>query len=190
MRLIKDEEITNALEGYTASNSSFEKRRNYVSLSHIHLSTAEIINQRDLGFEDSLEIRLKCYKGYQMEKDLLLRIKEVFGPKITIGREIKSFNGLAKGHPDFFYENYPGDCKSVLHDDWMPNNGVLPRRVYWQMQGYMKYTNTDKALIIYESREGGKLLAGWIKANIEIQKRIEEKVEYIYKYYKQLDCVR
>ena len=64
---------------YTIENSNFPiGERLYIGY-HIHLSVDEIINQFKAGFKDTVPIRLKCYKGYQMERDLVERIKAVWG---------------------------------------------------------------------------------------------------------------
>jgi len=178
---VKNGGFSAEIEKYTCANSNFQPKRNYISLSQIHLSVEEIINQFRGGFEDTIAGRLKCYKGYQMEKDLMQRIKSVFGARIKTETEIAAFDGLVKGHPDFTFNDYPSDCKSVLMDDWFPKDGKLPRRIYWQMQAYMKYSGKDKALVIFESRESGKLIDYWVRANWNIQNEIEQKLQQIVK---------
>jgi hypothetical protein len=172
-------EFTTAITKITADCSHFEPSRNYISLSHISLSVDELIEQYRNGFEDNLNVRLKCYKGYQMEADLLKRITLAFGARISTGIEITLHNGLVKGHPDFTFDRYPGDCKSVLMDDWLPQGKNLSRKIYWQMQAYMRFTGQDKAIVIYESRESGKIEDYWLRANISVQKEIDEKIKAI-----------
>lgn len=178
---IKNGLFSSEIEKYTLENSNFQQKRNYISLSHIHLSVDEIINQFKAGFEDTIPIRLKCYKGYQMEKDLMHRIKAVWGERIKTDIEISAFNGLVKGHPDFTFDDYPGDCKSVLMDDWIPKDGKLPRRIYWQMQAYMGYSGKNKSIVIFESRESGKLVDYWVRPNWTIQNEINEKLKQVIK---------
>ena len=161
---------------YTIKHSHFETMRDYISLSHVYLSVEEIVRQFNYGFVDTTPIRLKCYKGYQMEEDLLKRIKAVYGDRIKTGIEIVAFDGAVKGHPDFTFDDYPSDCKSVLMDKWLPVRGILPKKIYWQMQAYMKYSGSNKALVIFESRESGKLADYWIRANVGIQNEIENKL--------------
>ena len=111
-----------------------------------------------------------------MEKDLMRRIEKCFGEQIKTGIEVVAINGLVKGHPDFTFDNYPADCKSVLMDDWLPKENKVSRKIFWQMQGYMFYMKKDKALLIYESRESGKIIEIWLRANQSIQNQIEEKI--------------
>jgi hypothetical protein len=164
---------------YTCENSNFNKKRNYISLSHIYLPIEDIVNQFKNGFEENEQIKLKCYKGYQMEKDLLLRMIKIYGERICIGHEIKLKDNLVQGHPDFTFDDYPGDCKSVLMDNWLPELWKIPKKAYWQMQAYMLYMKKEKALLIYETRETGLIKDYWIKENKSIQQEIEDKIEKI-----------
>lgn len=177
-------QFSESIANYTADHSNFDTRRDYISLSHIHLSVDEIVYQHKSGFEDTRDIRLKCYKGYQMEKDLMSRIIAVYPPRIRQDIEISAFNGMVKGHPDFTFDGDPGDCKSVLLDEWFPKDGKLPKRIYWQMQAYMKYMNKNKAIVIFESRESGKLVDYWIKENRTIQSEIDNKLKEVIKLIK------
>ncbi len=171
--------IAEEIERYTAEHSNFDVRRDYISLSHIHQTVEEIVDQYRNGFQDGRDVRLRCYKGYQMEKDLLVRIRAVYGPRIKGGGEISIFDGLVKGHPDFLFDDYPGDCKSVLMDEWLPIDGKLPRRIFWQMQAYMKFAEKQKALVIFESRESGKLVDIWLRPSFKVQNEIVDKLEEI-----------
>jgi hypothetical protein len=142
------------------------------------LEVDEIVDQIKNGFKDSPEIRLRCYKGYQMESDLKSRIKGAYPLSYSDGTEAVAFNGLVKGHPDFMFDNFPADCKTVAIDEHLPFNRV-PRKVFWQMQGYMLYLNKPKSLVIYESRATGKLADFWISANLKIQEEIHDKFQQV-----------
>lgn len=89
--------------------------------------------------------------------------------------ELIEYNGLIKGHPDFMFDQLPGDCKSVLLDNWLPKDGKIPTKVYFQMQAYMKACKEKKGILIYESRETGKVIDIVLKANKNIQDQIEKK---------------
>lgn len=171
-------QIANYLENYTCEISHFETSRDYISISHCGLSVEEIVNQHQNGFVDSPDIRLRCYKGYQMEHDLKVRIKAAFPARYSDGVEVSAFDGKIKGHPDFMFDGLPADCKTVSIDEHLPQ-GRVPRKVYWQMQGYMLYLNKPNSLVIYESRGSGKLLDFWIPANLSIQEQIHDKFTQI-----------
>lgn len=174
--------IAEALESYTASISQFETSRNYVSLSQCALPADELLKSYYQGFEDSHAIRLRCYKGYQMEKDLKQRLIALQDHCFTEHEEITAFDGLVKGHPDLKIwlptERYPADCKSVPLDEHLPELKV-PRKVFWQMNGYMLYAKVDRSVVIYESRETGKVRDYWLHANRTIQQEIEIKLNFV-----------
>lgn len=165
-------DFTKALTIHTAENANFDKTRNYISMSHSNLRPIEMMHQYNSGFHDDLTTRLKCYKGYQMERDLVQRIVNIYGKRITLKHEIIAHGGLVKGHPDFLFDGYPCDCKSVLEDKWIPKN-LVPFKVLWQMQSYMFYMGLDVSMVVYESRESGIMQNFIISADKRIQKQIE-----------------
>lgn len=171
--------ISSTLEQFTASISKFETKRPYISLSNSIKSEEELLHDYFHGFTAGHEGLLKCYKGYQMEHDLKARIEKCFHGHVGPGGEISAFNGLVQGHPDFLFDGYPGDCKSVNLDEHLPVDGKLPRKVYWQMQGYMLYGKKDKALVIYESRQSGFIRDFWIVRNGPIQIEIDAKMRSV-----------
>jgi len=178
-RRMNAEQIAKSLEAYTARYSRYELIRDYISLSNCALSVDELIDQYRVGFADGITIRLRCYKGYQMEDDLRGRLIKTHPEFISAGGEISAFDGIVKGHPDFRFDRRPGDCKSVLMDSWIPENGKLPRKVYWQMQGYMLYGYFDESLVVYESRESGRIKAFAVRANPKIQEEIDKKLRQV-----------
>lgn len=169
--------IAITLEQFTASNSGFETKRPYISLSNSIKSEEELLHDFFHGFQDGgHEMRLKCYKGYQMERDLKERIEKCFSDHVGPGGEISAFNGIVQGHPDFLFDGYPADCKSINLDDHLPVENRIPRKVYYQMQGYMLYGKKDRALVIYESRQSGFIRDFWIDADKAIQSQINIKM--------------
>lgn len=173
-----DGDIARQLEKYTCENSNFQPKRNYISISHASNTVDELIDEYYNGFQDSVPIRLKCYKGYQMERDIVHRMKAIYGNAVdTDNTAVSAHDGLVQGHPDFLFNGYPADCKSLLNDEYLPvSGGKLPRRVYWQMQGYMLYMKKDRSLLIYESRQSGLLVDLWVRPNSKIQEEIEQKM--------------
>lgn len=167
-------DIAKKLEAYTAANSNFETKRDYISMSHSSSTIEEIVNSWRNGFEDSHVIRLRCYKGYQMEKDLVDRVVRTFPSEVTLHQEITAYGGVVKGHPDFNFNLFPSDVKAVPLEEHLPGYKI-PRRVYCQMQAYMLYSNQPKALVIYEARDSGKIQHYWIEANEKVQNEIDAK---------------
>ena len=173
--------VTKDLVNLTLRLSRFEEKRNYISLSHIVKPAEHLIADYKKGFQFNTVTKLKCYKGYQMEEDLLRRLIILYPNAITTGTEYSLHNGLFKGHPDFEYLGMPGDCKSVLMDEWLPAlpDCKLPLKVIFQMNAYMMCADKNNAVVVYESRENGVLRHAWLKKDEFVQKEISEKIEII-----------
>lgn len=166
------EQIADALTKWTVEHSGYEPRRNYIGLSRCSLPVDEIVRlYRDEVQVDELS-HLRCYKGYQIETDLLRRLKLVFGDRIQLGGEISAFAGFVKGHPDFFFDGFPGDCKTVPLDEHLQEPGRLSRRIFFQLQGYMAFSGKERALVVHESRENGLIRALWLFKNMRVQDQI------------------
>ena len=170
------------LEKWTLANSKYEEKRDYIGLSQASLTEEEIIANYKDGFpEISDRAKLKCYKGYQMEADLLRRIKTVFGDRVQIpAQEISAFGGKVLGHPNFDFEGDPCDCKSVPMDSYIPVT-KLPKKVWMQAQASMWYKRRKRALVLYESRESGIIRHFWVSHVETIQIEIEAKYASVVK---------
>ena len=174
--------ISQQIEQYTAANSGFEERREYVSLSQIHLPEEDIIRQYFDGFKADHLARLKCYKGYQMERDLKDRIVNTFGnERVYTLPAVTAFDGIVAGHPDLLLDRIPADIKSVPLDEHLPV-GRVPRRVFLQLQAYMLYGNWPRSLAIYESRETGRIADYGINPVVSVQNEIHAKLKRVVEY--------
>lgn len=174
---------------YTAANSSFEESRNYISLSHAALPTEEIVRQYFEGFKADEEARLRCHKGYQMERDIKDRLRQVcdiHGLHFQENVEISAYDGLVKGHPDFKIDGYLGDIKSLPLDAHIPKRpSEVSRKVFFQIQAYLLYSGEQQAVVLYESRETGWIGEIWLKADPHgIQRQIRLKYEEVVKQVK------
>lgn len=172
-------DISKRIAQYTGMISNFQPTRNYISMSHAIEDPQTLINQYFNGFPDTLDIRLKCYKGYQWERDLMKRLNESCGEVVWHPEEdfeVVAFDGLVKGHVEALFDSYPCDGKTVPLDEHLPENvGRISRRIRFQMNAYMKYMGKDKGLLVYESRETGHLRDFWIFADTTIQSQIDSK---------------
>lgn len=171
--------ISEQLEAWTAAKSGFETKRTYVSLSHAWMNAEQLYNTWVNGFDDSHLIRLRCYKGYQMERDMLDRLVRVFGSRIYLGTTITAFDNLVQGHPEGeFDEDYYFDCKSVPLDAHLPETR-LPAKVFQQMQAYTLYGKRRKAIVIYESRESGIIRDYLVTPVRSVQQNIDAKYKTV-----------
>lgn len=166
---------------YTLSQSNFDERRTYLSLSHALDDVMQLCKSFKNGYEANETLRLKCYKGYQMQRDLVNRIVAALPGRIDT-EKVCQLSELSKGHPDFFFLNddgvwIPGDCKSVLMDEWIPQNGRVSKKVYWQMQAYMLASNTHESVVVFESRESGLIKCVSVRADIKVMHEIKRKFQ-------------
>lgn len=168
--------IIRPLEELTIQTSRFDERRNYISLSRIYLQPEILVDEFLKGRTANRKEKLKCYKGYQFEDDLLKRLKIVYPDDLKTGTELSIEDGLFKGHPDFEFKSYPGDCKSLNRDDYMPWDHRISPKHFYQIQAYMMYSGKDKGYILYESQESGTLLCLSFQANERVQKNISERI--------------
>lgn len=175
------EEIQKRLIDHTVKNSHFESERNYIGLSKIAESVEDIIESYNNGFNGTLKSKLKCYKGYQMEADLKRRLSIIFKDDFIPNVEISAFDGKVMGHPDCRLFGRVTEIKSVLKDEHLPENNTLPKRVYWQMQGYLLFDNSKVGYVIYESRESGIPKVFVVTANDSIQTIIRKKLDEVMK---------
>lgn len=170
---------------YTTLNSHFDNTRNYISLSNVSKPVEDILYDYYHGYNADTKAMLKCYKGYQMERDLKQRIQNVctimqipFSDKI----ELSLGADYIKGHPDLLINNIPAYCKSVLKDEWLPETSRnISYKIKCQLNAYMMAANCDYAYAIYESRESGLLKELLYDADRLIQKQITDKIEQIIK---------
>ena len=173
-----DELIQTKLIEYTIANSNFDVNRHYIGLSRISETPKSLVRRFFEGEDTNSTAKLKFYKGYQMEKDLIVRLQSIFPGRIKTGIEIGSDDRLILGHPDCSLDDFPVEIKSVLEDKWTPS-GEIPNRIYWQIQGYLLYGGKSKGYIIFESRENGLIKVFKIAQNFNVQSLIKQKVNTV-----------
>ena len=187
--MITADRLQRDLTKYTINHSRYEESRSYIGLSSIWDCPAAIINRYLHGNGDpGVRGRLKCYKGYQIEDDLVRRLIAIYGGGQDTSERIKRnvpiilFGGLVRGHMELTIDGVPIEVKSVPLDEHLPVK--LSRKVLWQVDGYMLYLPSEKCLVVYESRESGLLRVFEVFLNKEYGERIERKVEELVRYAK------
>lgn len=184
MNIIK--EIEQNIIRNTLAQCGFEKHREYISLSSMGMPIDEIWSLYKNGFTADEKSMMKCYKGYQMEDDLVRRVIES-NPDIEFETNssiiLDEFDGVKfMGHPDITGDGIPFDCKSVLKDDWLPESWKnVSRKIKFQIQSYMLAMNSERGVLIYESRESGLIRVIEIRKNQEIIDEIKSKIEELKK---------
>lgn len=175
-------DIEQRLIKHTIFNSHFDTRRDNISLSNIVKTPDELISDMKNGYTADQTAKLKCYKGYQMERDLVQRIMSEFKDIEFTSHTINFHNGLFKGHPDLVEMDtmVPWDCKSVLKDEWLPESyKLIPRKVKYQMNAYMMGLKVNYSYVVYESRESGLIRVYLLMASDHIQDDINLKITNI-----------
>lgn len=175
-------DIEQRLIQHTIFNSHFDTRRDNISLSNIVKTPDELISDMNNGYTADQKAKLKCYKGYQMERDLVQRIMSEFKDIQFTSHTIDLHNGLFKGHPDLVEMDtmIPWDCKSVLKDEWLPiDYKSIPRKVKYQMNAYMLGLKVNKSFVVYESRESGLIRVYLLGPSPIIQDDINSKIANI-----------
>jgi hypothetical protein len=170
-------QIERSLIDFTVFNSRFEDIRNYIGLSKIIEPAEELAKLYNSPISASLEDKVKCYKGYQEEADIVRRLKCLYFERITY-KEIIAYGGLVKGHPDCWLDDCPVDVKSFARDEYMPTDRVH-KRIYWQMQAYLLYSNSAKGFYVCESRESGLIKVIGANPNPVVQKMIDDKIKQV-----------
>ena len=171
-----------AIENFTKSISGFDEKREYLGLSLAAKTPEEIASAFIDGYYANHKETLKCYKGYQMEKDLIRRLQIIYPNSVSTedltiktGILVESNPSLiGEGHPDYWFEGYPGEIKSVLKDSWLPDHRI-PTKHYWQMQAYMLYSGKEKGVLVYESRESGLIRVKIFNSEERTQNTIHQK---------------
>lgn len=171
-------QIKDELERVTIAESCFDARREYIGLSQLADCPRSIVRKFIDGHSAGVREMLRCYKGYQMERDLVRRLQVAFPGRIKLGGTISGYGGQVQGHPDFSLDGFPGDCKSVNLDEHLPVNR-LPRKVEFQMNGYMYFSKTARSYVVYESRQTGLIRVYDVVPSAEIVRTILNKIDLI-----------
>ena len=169
--------IETELIRHTVNASNFEPTRKYIGLSRIQESADRLAYYYENEQIATEEQKLKCYKGYQEEKDLVQRLIKIFSDRISFN-EISAYGGKVKGHPDCWIDDCPTDIKSYALDAYLPVDRIS-RKNFMQMQGYLYYSGAEKGFFICESRESGKLKVLGANPIPEVQKDIDEKIKKV-----------
>ena len=114
------------------------------------------------------------------------RLLQIEGVEDSYEIVVPGSNGLIKGHPDFRYFRCPGDCKSYLKDEHIPDERNIPAKIYFQLNAYMFYDNSNMAYIVCESRESGMLKVLTVRRNAGVCDKIDRKVQDILQQLKQV----
>jgi hypothetical protein len=168
--------LQTTLVNYSVAQSGFSTRRNYIGLSGIADCEQVIYDRYRFGQQAGVDERLCTRLSYELEAALIERLKDLglYWP----GEEILLHGGLVQGHTDGQIDGREVlEIKTLPKAIWLPENGRVPRRVYWQVQAYMHYLQHAWAHVLYLARDTGELRAIGVRYNLALGKDIEAKVE-------------
>lgn len=182
--------LESRLIDWTVKHNRINPNRNYIGLSGIH--ECPLVIYRNLlaetpRYRNQGEM-LRFYLGYAAEDDVVCRLQGLgdYQPGVTISL----YDGLVQGHTDGSFDGSLVEIKSVALDEWLPgfdtpnkNHSAtqpagtrLPRKTYWQVQAYLRYTRFAKAKAIYLSRESGLLKVFDVDRNNALGSEIHQKI--------------
>lgn len=167
-------DVEEQLHALTAAQSRFEANRAYLGMSDASLPVNKIVERYFEQRNATLRAHLLCYKGYQMEDDVIRRYREYLmklNPTAYSIRDyqIEAFDGMVKGHPDLLVmypkwsnstvainSTVPTDVKSLPSDELLPLRWEdISLKAQMQMQAYLHFTKLPMGRMIFESRENG-----------------------------------
>lgn len=175
--------VLSSIVNWSVDHSGHEDHRSYIGLSGIADCPLEIYERymhgvRPNGVSGHLLTRL----SYELEGILIQRLKEM--KMYQPAPEISLYNGLVRGHPDGFIGPDLLEIKTLAHEEHIPTDKRVPRRIYWQVQAYLHFTNRKQAQVLYLARSNGALAIIPVYYNQSIAEDILAKLEYL------VDCVR
>ena len=185
--ILRADKLHTMLDQETAVQSGHEERRGILSMSHLHLSDAEILQQFRDGVQMDGRQKLKLYLGSLCERGIRERLKAICAAGAgvwTDPKEIKAFGGRLTGHIDGAIDRTLVEIKTVPTVkvlDEMKLRPTIPFKVESQINSYMLWGYYERTLLIYEERESG---THWITEhfpNKHLQRDLHFKAEFILK---------
>jgi hypothetical protein len=175
--------LLSSLVNWSVEHSGYDPHRSYLGLSSIADCPVEIYDRYMHGGKpNGVTGHLLTRLSYELEGVLIQRLSamQLYQP----APEIAVFNGLVRGHPDGFIGPDLLEIKTLAHEEHIPTDGRVPRRIYWQVQAYLHYTNRMKAQVLYLARANGALEIIPVSYNQHIAAEIIAKLETL------VDCVQ
>jgi len=185
--------LQDALVRVTAENSGHEEHRRYLGMSQIAKCPRRLFFEVQKGTPADIDDKLRCYKGYQMERDLLARLGlalDLLGGDWVLTPEVGEISALGEqfiGHPDGELVFLDGEekvlveIKSTLQEslDRIIVKARIPTRHWWQVQCYLRFGGWERALVIYEARDTGRLYVHPVRRHKQTGERCERKARIV-----------
>lgn len=169
-------ELQTSLINWTILNSGHQEDRGYIGLSGIGDCERVIYERYMHGKQASLDDHLKTRISYELESKLIQRLSEMrlYSP----GETIELYDGLVQGHTDGVLAGVDLlEIKTIPLEQWLPKDGRLPHRVFWQVQAYLHFTQRRYAHVVYLARDSGYAQVYGTRVSDRMGQKITEKLE-------------
>lgn len=154
MKTFTPEQLENLIKESLALRSGFEKKRDYLSISHVSGCPRRAMREYLEGFEINEHTHEMCFAGYENERSVLdiLHTVLIHNPVEVVA----PFDSRLKGHLDAMtVEGDVVEVKSVNARKW--EKIIKERRPllehFAQVQLYMRYAKRERTFIVYRNRE-------------------------------------
>lgn len=168
--------LQTALMNWTVQHSGHEPQRAYIGLSGIGDCESKIYNRVIFGQRARVDEHLLTRLAYELETELIYRLTDIgiYGPS----EEIMLHDGLVQGHTDGVIARTDVlEIKTLPREEWIPSQGKLPGRLYWQVQAYMHYLERALTQVVYLARDTGAIKVISVRYSPQTGQRIHERVE-------------
>ena len=166
-------DLKDALMNWTVLNSGHQNRE-YIGLSGIGDCEMLIYDRVRRPEKPSVDEHLKFKVGYEFEALVIERLKAL--KVYQAGEVISLADGLVQGHTDGRIGGDILEIKSVPAGRFLPVEGKLPHRVFWQVQAYLHYLERQWCQVLYIARDTGAICTVGIRYREEIGQEIEARV--------------
>jgi hypothetical protein len=169
-------ELQQALIDWSVKYSGYEDHRNYIGLSGISDCPKVIFRRFFNSYAIQVKEHLRTRYSHEIEGVIKDRLRKM--GVLEIGQEISAYQGMVRGHIDGEISEKLLEIKTVPLAEYLPVGGV-PRKVFWQVQGYMCYGGYEEALVLYFARDKGTFRTFEIPIDQAVGNEIDAKIKSV-----------
>lgn len=188
-------DLQRELLDYTLAHCGYGEHRGYLGMSQISKCPRRLFFEVKDGSPSDVASNLRCYKGYQEEKDILARVSlvvEGLGAKVIMTDEVRELCASDErflGHPDGELIALDGswrmliEIKSTLQEalDKIIEKARIPIPHWWQVQCYLHFGDWERAFVIYEARDTGQIYVYPVRRDRRWGEQCERKARLVLK---------
>ena len=184
---LKSFEVEDRLTQYIVSNGGWERRK-YLGMSQIHRAEDELVRDMLQGSPvPEVKNGLVFALGYDFEKIMLAKLERAGVLIGQSGRSIVSkFDGRFRGHTDGeLIDGCLCEIKSTIEEKLQRIEAEkrVPNAHYVQAQMYMCHGGYDRDMIVYVSRDTGRIVVRSLRYDLKTANTYNEKAKRILEKY-------